>query len=353
MPQAAVQTNNCISDYFEVKRGTRQGSPLSSSLFCLAIKPLATAIRMENDFPGVQLAGVDHKLMLYADDILLFVSEPDRSLPSLFRIIQSFSHVSGYRVNWSKSEALPLTAYCPATVFQPGDFQWPIQGIKYLGILFPPQLKDLVKVNYDPVIQKISCDINRWETLNLSMVGKVNVVKTNCVPKINYLIPSLPLDVPLSYFNHFDKLIKQFIWNGKRPRINLKKLQRPVEKGGLGLPKMLYYYYAFTLRHLAHWSLPPERAPPWYKIEQSILYPLHPMQSLSSNLVKDAKQHPIISHLKTTWLKISRFEVYLNSTSSIWMNPELCINKSPFLWKDWLEKGIITLNDLYNNGILK
>ena len=42
----------------------------------------------------------------------------------------------------------------------------------------------------------------------------------------------------------------------------MKKLQRPVNSGGLGLQNLVYYYYAFNLRHLAHWALPPERAPP-------------------------------------------------------------------------------------------
>lgn len=161
-----------------------------------------------------------HKLMLYTDDILLFVSDPSRSVPCFLRIINSLSKFSGYRVNWSKSEALPLTAYCPSTAFQPGAFQWPKQGIRYLGILFPPKLKYLVKVNFDPLLHKISYDVNRWAALNLPMAGKVNVIKMNCVPKLNYLIQSLPLEVPLSYFRWFDRIIKTFVWNGKRPRLH-------------------------------------------------------------------------------------------------------------------------------------
>lgn len=221
-PRAAVQTNNCVSEYFELKRGTRQGSPLSPLLFCLVIEPLAMAIRKEENFPGVQVGGTAHKLMLYADDIILFVSEPDRSIPTLFKIINSFSNLSGYKVNWSKSKALPLTAHCPANLFKPGEFQWPKKGIKYLGILFPRCLKDLIRVNYDPLMQKISCDVHRWGVLNLSLIGKVNVIKTNCVPKINYLFQSLPVEVPRSYFDHFDKLIKHFIWKQEMPKNEFK-----------------------------------------------------------------------------------------------------------------------------------
>lgn len=355
-PMAAVQTNGLVSDYFALGRGTRQGSPISPLLFCLAIEPLAATIRRAADFPGVMAGGFRHKLMLYADDILLFVSDPGRSIPCLLRTIKLFSKFSGYRVNWAKSEALPLTAYCPASAFTPGAFQWPRKGITYLGILFPPQLKDLVKVNFDPLLNKISCDVTRWATLNLSMTGKVNVIKMNCIPKLNYLIQSLPLEVPLSYFRWFDKITKTFIWNGKRPRLHQDKLHRPTDRGGLGLPKMLFYYYAFNLRQLAHWALPPERAPPWLCIERAVLAPVSPLQSLSIKLAGEAKTQPVIAHLKLIWIKVARifkFDPYLNISASLWLNPKLCIGKVPFYWKDWHAKGIVLLGDVYHNGALK
>lgn len=205
-----MQTNGLVSDYFMLGGGTRQGSPLSPLIFCLAIEPLAAAIRGSTDFPGVTIGGKVHKMMLYADDILLLVSDPSRSVPCLVGIINSFSKFSGYRVNWSKLEALLLMSYCPSTAFHPGAFQWPQQGIMYLGIRFPRELKELIKVNFDPLLQKISCDVERWATLNLSMAGKVNILKMNCVPKLNYFIQSLPLEIPHHYFDKFDRIPKMF-----------------------------------------------------------------------------------------------------------------------------------------------
>lgn len=107
--------------------------------------------------------------MLYADDILIFVSQPEKSLPVLFDIIESFSRLSGYKVNWAKSEALPLTTYCPRTLFQVGKLQWPKKGITYLGITFPPLIKDLVSVNIVPLLDKFKNDIERWNPLFLSL----------------------------------------------------------------------------------------------------------------------------------------------------------------------------------------
>lgn len=85
--------------FFRLGRDTRQGSPLSPLLFCLALEPLAAAIRQGENFRRIDFAGSVHKLMLYVDDILLFVSDPQVSVPSLLNIINSFSKFSGYKVN--------------------------------------------------------------------------------------------------------------------------------------------------------------------------------------------------------------------------------------------------------------
>ena len=138
--------------------------------------------------------------------------------------------------------------------------------------------------------------------------------------------------------------------------MNMKKLQRQVNSCGLGFPNLLYYYYAFSLRHLAHLALPPERVPPWYNMEQSVCAPLPLIHCLSTNLSKEMNAHPVISHLQRAWKRVSglmKFDPYLNSASTIWRNPKFNINKKTFIWKEWVEKGILRLEHLYGTDTLK
>ena len=355
-PSASVLTNGVMSTPFQLGRGTRQGDPASPLLFALALEPLAAAIRKDQAFPGVTIAGKSHKLMLYADDILLFVSDPETSLPSLFGIIDRFSSISGYKVNWSKSEALPLTPHCSKSLFQMGSFDWPKKGIKYLGITFPPVLDDLVKINVEPLLEKIRTDAERWSSLFLSMWGKANVIKMNCAPRFNYLLQSLPVKIPDHYFKQFDRICNKFLWNNKRPRMKLSKLQRPVDKGGLGIPNLQLYHYAFTVRHMAQWTLPPERAPPWFSLESAVCSPILPINKVSSKLDFIDQSHPIISHICWVWKKLGRmfkFDPFLHVSAGIWYNPKLRIDKEPFMWDSWDEKGIKTLGNLYQGDDLK
>lgn len=83
-PTSKVRVNGYSSNNFGLKRGTRQGCPLSPLLFAISIKPLAERIRSDPSIHGITAGGVTHKISLYADDIILYISNPLSSIPSLF-----------------------------------------------------------------------------------------------------------------------------------------------------------------------------------------------------------------------------------------------------------------------------
>lgn len=56
-PLARVRVNGTLSREFQLRRGTRQGCPLSPTLFALALEPLAAWIRMDPMMWGIDLGG--------------------------------------------------------------------------------------------------------------------------------------------------------------------------------------------------------------------------------------------------------------------------------------------------------
>ena len=113
-PSATVLTNGIMSPQIRLNRGVRQGSPLSPLIFAIFLEPLA--LRANSTIQGVQAGQEEHKLLLYADDLLLISSNPESSVPEICSVINLFSEVSGYTVNWSKSEAMPLSQLCPPDI---------------------------------------------------------------------------------------------------------------------------------------------------------------------------------------------------------------------------------------------
>lgn len=107
-PLASVRTNEVQSSYIPLYHETRQGCPLSLLLFDLVVEPLAISLRQRRSFEGIIRGDKVHKVSLYADDLLLYITNPAKSLPSILSKLEQFGTLSGYKVNMQKSEVFPL-----------------------------------------------------------------------------------------------------------------------------------------------------------------------------------------------------------------------------------------------------
>lgn len=82
-PQAYIRYSGFRSDRFPIAHGTRQGCPLSPLIFALVLEPLTLAIRENPDIKGIEFASYHHKLCLFANDALMFVTSNCITLPNL------------------------------------------------------------------------------------------------------------------------------------------------------------------------------------------------------------------------------------------------------------------------------
>ena len=75
--------------YSPLRSGTRQGCTLSPLLFNIAHEVLAKAIREEKEIKGIQI-GKEVKLLLFADDMILYIENPKDSIRKLLELISEF-----------------------------------------------------------------------------------------------------------------------------------------------------------------------------------------------------------------------------------------------------------------------
>ena len=87
----------------------RQGCPVSPLLFNTVLEVLATAIIEEKEIKGIQMRKEEVKLSLFADDMILYIENPEDSVRKLLELISEFSKVAGYKINTQKSLAFIYT----------------------------------------------------------------------------------------------------------------------------------------------------------------------------------------------------------------------------------------------------
>lgn len=83
---------------------------------------------------GVQRGNSVFKVSLYADDTLLYISEPLQSLPKLLGLLEDFGKISGYKVNMQKSKLMPINSLTQQTILTSLPFKLSKDTFKYLGI---------------------------------------------------------------------------------------------------------------------------------------------------------------------------------------------------------------------------
>lgn len=357
VPLASVHTNNISSAYFQINRGTRQGCPLSPLLFAVAIEPLAIALRQNSKIAGIIRGGQEHKVSLYADDLILYISDPSNSLPHVLKIFDIFRKLSGYKLNLQKSEMFPINN--AARELPTTSFPFKVShSFTYLGIHIPNSFSKLFAENFPRLLERVEQDLKRWARLPLSVAGRINSIKMNVLPKFTYLFQCIPVFIPNSFFRKLDSALGSFIWNGKPARIRKSLLQRPKSLGGMSLPNFQCYYWASNIRPILHWLYedPGADALSWIAIESASCLP----SSLAA-LVYAPLSFPCENFIKNSLVR---------STIKIWkqmrrhfgwqtMSPKSPINSNHVFnpsiidksFKSWNAKGIRVINDLYYEGV--
>ena len=87
---SCIVNNGHAWEFIPLKRGVRQGCPLSGMLFSLAVGPLAIQIRTRKSIKCLKNGNKESKVSLYADDTTTYIHD-DSPAVALFALFDQFS----------------------------------------------------------------------------------------------------------------------------------------------------------------------------------------------------------------------------------------------------------------------
>lgn len=187
----SISENGHYIGFFSCKRGVRQGDPLSPLLFCLAEEVLSRGITNRVNEGQLQLTAgprgyttPSHVLNVY--DILIFCVAIKKSLHNLMTLFKIYENASGQMISSDKSKSYTdsissnrLPSISATLGFSAGSLPFTYQGVP----IFKGQLR---KVHLQPIADMIKCKLDYWKGNMLSIMGRVQLVKSAIMNMLLY-----------------------------------------------------------------------------------------------------------------------------------------------------------------------
>jgi len=128
--EATVRTGHGTTDWFQIRKGVRQGCILSPCLFNFYAEYILRNAGLEEAQAGITIAGRNINNLRYADDTTL-MAESEEELKSLLMKMKEESEKSGLKLNIQKTKIMALG---PITSWQiNGETMETVRDFVFLG----------------------------------------------------------------------------------------------------------------------------------------------------------------------------------------------------------------------------
>ncbi|XP_028549533.1 uncharacterized protein LOC110108341 [Dendrobium catenatum] len=291
----SICLNGSLEGFFKSSSGLRQGCPLSSLLFCIAMDCLSNILIDPSGAPtfkGIRCKDFYINHLMYADDLLVLGESSRENATHMNNCLQLFASLSGLQINTNKS----------AIIFSHHDSE--NQNIcqelgilnvnlhlTYLGIPISP--KRLKVSHFQPLLSKIFALLAGWKNKFLSFAGRVQFLKFTITNSIAYWIRGSI--IPKGCCTIINKLCSKFLFHNnllerKLHLISWSNVTIPKYAGGLGIPSFDALYFGvccsiigrfynnqnllccwFQSKYIMPWKNPPSTTSKfWHKISATV-----------------------------------------------------------------------------------
>jgi hypothetical protein len=261
--------NGRIGKGYKLGNGVKQGDALSCSLFILAIEPLIRNITKNNSIKPVssrRLGFTWPKLVAYADDITILTHNERDSVNAIFEEYYRLTKASGLQLNADKTEKFDIysrninrPAGRHSVRYGNNDYNLTsLESIKLNGIIFNKDRALMQQGNFELMMGKMTRHFKEWGRRSLSLLGKIQIIKTFGISQYLYALAVLDLDS--EQWRQIEKEIHRFLWNksydtasNQAPhRLKKEIVYTDTQHGGLGMVNLASIMHAARLKRYSY-----------------------------------------------------------------------------------------------------
>ena len=96
--------------------------------------------------------------------------------------------------------------------------------------------------------KEIKEDTRKWKDLPYSWIGRINIVKMAILPKAIYRFNAISIKITAQFFTDLERIIINFVWENKRPRIVKTPMYYKSASGGGTILDFTHYHRAVVLK---------------------------------------------------------------------------------------------------------
>ena len=200
-----VKVNGFYTNPIPLKKGLRQGCPLSPSLYVLVIEIFAIALRANENIVGFRVGGEKIISLHYADDATIVITQ-NRCFKEVIKEIKDYEAASGARVNYGKTKGLWLGKWRDRTD-TPLNIEWTNKNVNNLGLYFGNE--DPAGQTFRDITPKVERSMNYWKQFRLCKFAKARVTEIFHASRLWYAITFYPL--PLNMKTKLQRAFKDYV----------------------------------------------------------------------------------------------------------------------------------------------
>ena len=302
------------------------------------------------------------RITQYADDAILFLNSKEE-LCSALNVINEFGRIAGTKLSIGKCEGLWL-----------GKDKHLQENCKLFGMIWPTAMRCLgifvghdkernEKLNWLDKIDKIRQLILSWSKRDLSIYGKVQIIKSFAVSQLVNVASLLP--IPNEIVKMINKIFFKYLWKSK-DKVKRIKLLKPSKDGGINMIDIESMFRALKAAWIPRLNAADPTKQSWAQLAHFFITKFVRIEDIRGFSIDKDTEFPELKNMHPFYKEVVMGYCYSNVidyeqfcsniySQSLWGNLFINVSvrkrKNVLYLRNWIRSGVNKVGDLqFING---